>query len=66
MQAKRVLALDEEHSQGGAEAVREAGLQDAAEQVRALIEGGAPGVHLYTLKQAKMTVEIHNLVKDLF
>lgn len=52
------LALEEAHEKGGAKAVREEGIRFAVRQVRRLIDGGAPGVHLYTLNRASMCLRI--------
>jgi len=41
-----------------ADAVVELGVRHATEQCRELLEGGAPGVHFYTLNRSKATVEI--------
>lgn len=46
------------HEQGGANAVYEIGVAYAREQVKGLIAGGAPGVHLYTLNKADMCLEV--------
>ena len=46
------------HERGGAAAVYEIGVAYAREQVRGLIEGGAPGVHLYTLNRADMCLAV--------
>ena len=46
------------HEQGGASAVYAIGVAYAREQVKGLLEGGAPGVHLYTLNKADMCLEV--------
>lgn len=46
------------HEEGGNPAVYALGLRHAREQIRGLLEGGAPGVHLYTLNRADMCLEI--------
>ncbi len=51
-------SLEEAEQTGGAEAVREMGTQHAIGQVRGLLEGGAPGVHLYTLNKADTCLQI--------
>lgn len=56
--AKFYLALEEAHSKGGTEAVREAGLAFAVEQIHQLRAYGAPGIHLYTLNKADMCLRI--------
>ena len=43
---------------GGPAAVKMLGIRHAAEQARGLIDGGAPGVHLYTLNKADACLEI--------
>lgn len=55
---KLYLALEEADAKGGPEAVREAGVRYAVAQIRALIAGGAPGVHLYSLNKAEMCLRI--------
>lgn len=55
---KFYLELEEAHATGGAEAVREVGVRFAVRQIRALLEGGAPGVHLYTLNRADLCLRI--------
>ena len=46
------------HDQGGTAAVYEIGVAYAREQIRGLLAGGAPGVHLYTLNRADMCLEV--------
>jgi len=53
-----VNALTKAHEQGGSAAVYEIGVTYAREQVRGLLDGGAPGVHLYTLNKADMCLEV--------
>ncbi len=55
---KLYLALEEANAKGGAEAVREAGLKFAVQQIRTLLDNGAPGIHLYTLNKAAMCQRI--------
>ncbi|MDY7001605.1 MAG: methylenetetrahydrofolate reductase [NAD(P)H] [Thermodesulfobacteriota bacterium] len=52
------LALEAAYDKGGDEAVRGVGLEHARNQVRGLLDGGAPGVHLYTLNKADACLEI--------
>jgi len=52
------LALEDANKKGGTKAVREEGIRFAARQVRRLIDGGAPGIHLYTLNRASMCLRI--------
>lgn len=60
--AKLYLAIEEAHRKGGVQAVREAGIAYAAEQIRKLLDGGAPGIHLYTLNKADMCLRIADKV----
>ncbi len=53
-----INALMKAHEQGGASAVYQIGVAYAREQVKGLLEGGAPGVHLYTLNKADMCLEV--------
>ena len=53
-----INALMKAHEQGGAAAVYEIGVAHAREQVRGLLAGGAPGVHLYTLNKADMCLAV--------
>ncbi|MBI5814944.1 MAG: methylenetetrahydrofolate reductase [NAD(P)H] [Nitrospinae bacterium] len=50
--------VEEADATGGAKAVEEVGLEIARKQVRALLENGAPGVHLYTLNRAETCLKI--------
>ena len=56
--AKLYLALEEADRKGGAEAVREAGITYAVQQIRRLLDGGAPGIHMYTLNRADTCLRI--------
>ena len=53
-----INALMKAHEQGGASAVYQIGVAYAREQVKGLLDGGAPGVHLYTLNKADMCLEV--------
>jgi methylenetetrahydrofolate reductase (NADPH) len=53
-----INALIKAHDEGGAEAVYEIGVAYAREQVKGLLDGGAPGVHLYTLNKADMCLQV--------
>ena len=57
------LELEDADERGGAEEVRGIGIAYAREQIRGLLEGGAPGIHLYTLNSAAASKEI---VQGLF
>ena len=56
--AQLYFAMEEANEQGGAAAVREAGIEFAIEQCAALLKAGAKGVHLYTLNQAETCLRI--------
>ena len=53
-----INTLMKAHDQGGTAAVYEIGVAYAREQIKGLIQGGAPGVHLYTLNKADMCLEV--------
>ncbi|MGD9949462.1 MAG: methylenetetrahydrofolate reductase [Desulfobulbus sp.] len=53
-----INGLMKAHEEGGAKAVYEIGVAYARRQVRDLLDGGAPGVHLYTLNKADMCLQV--------
>jgi methylenetetrahydrofolate reductase (NADPH) len=53
-----INALMKAHDQGGAKAAYEIGVTHARQQVKELLDGGAPGVHLYTLNKADMCLQV--------
>lgn len=55
---KLYLDLEAAHQKGGTEAVKEAGIAYAAGQIRSLLDGGAPGIHLYTLNRAESCLRL--------
>lgn len=55
---KLYIQLEEANTKGGAEAVREAGLKFTLEQIRKLLDMGAPGIHLYTLNKSNLCSRI--------
>ncbi|MGE9984583.1 methylenetetrahydrofolate reductase [Desulfovibrio sp. SGI.169] len=55
---KLYLSLEEADRKGGAEAVRDAGLDFAVRQIRRLLDCGAPGIHLYTLNKGDLCLRI--------
>lgn len=62
---KLYLQLEGAHEKGGSEAVKEAGLAFAVEQIKRLLDGGAPGIHLYTLNRADFCLRIADAVGRL-
>lgn len=62
---KLYLQLEDAHNKGGTEAVKEAGLAFAVEQIKRLLDGGAPGIHLYTLNRAELCLRIAEAVGRL-
>jgi len=54
------LVKELEAREGDDEAVKEFGIEFATRQVRELLEGGAPGIHFYTLNKAYSTARIMN------
>ncbi|MGE4553117.1 MAG: methylenetetrahydrofolate reductase [Desulfovibrionaceae bacterium] len=55
---KFLAALEKAHETGGDPAVYALGMDYAKRQAQALLDGGAPGVHLYTLNRAEACLEI--------
>ena len=55
---KLYLEMEAAHERGGAEAVREVGTRYAVQQIRRLLDGGAPGIHLYTLNKSALCLRI--------
>lgn len=62
---KLYLALEKANNDGGAEAVRQVGLDYAVRQIRSLLDAGAPGIHLYTLNKADMCLRLAEAVGKL-
>jgi methylenetetrahydrofolate reductase (NADPH) len=54
--AALLARLEEAH--GDPQAVRSVGVEHAVGECRALLEGGAPGIHFYTLNRSPATVQI--------
>ncbi len=61
---KLYLQLEQAHNAGGVEAVREVGLNFAVQQIRQLLEGGAPGIHLYTLNRSALCLQLVKAVRE--
>ncbi len=55
--------LERAQEKGGPEAVQALGIEHARRQIRALLDEGAPGVHLYTLNRDDACLE---LLEDIF
>lgn len=55
---KLYLQLEEADQKGGNEAVKEAGLNYTVRQIKRLLDGGAKGIHLYTLNRADVCLEL--------
>jgi len=53
-----LLDLEEADARGGSEAACRVGIEWAKRQCRELLDGGAPGVHLYTLNRPEACLEI--------
>lgn len=51
--------LDEANQKGGDSAVAKVGVEHARAQARGLLDGGAPGVHLYTLNKAELCLSLY-------
>ena len=62
---KLYLALEKANNDGGAEAVRQVGLDYAVRQIRSLLDASAPGIHLYTLNKADMCLRLAEAVGTL-
>ena len=62
---KLYLALEKANNEGGAEAVRQVGIDYAVRQIRSLLDAGAPGIHLYTLNKADMCLRLAEAVGKL-
>ncbi|WP_320170307.1 methylenetetrahydrofolate reductase [Maridesulfovibrio sp.] len=60
---KFLSALEKAHAEGGDDAVYRLGIDFATRQAQELLDGGAPGVHLYTLNRAKACLEIGKALK---
>ncbi len=56
--ARFLAELEQADRDGGAAAVREAGVAHARRQAEELLAGGAPGIHIYTLNRADVVLEL--------
>ncbi len=56
--------VEKAYEQGGDEAVKEFGLDFARKQIGSLLDGGAPGVHIYTLNKAEMCENLIRLLRQ--
>lgn len=59
---KFLMELEKAHEQGGTEKVKELGLKHAVEQIRMLLDAGAPGIHLYTLNRSALCLELIDMI----
>jgi methylenetetrahydrofolate reductase (NADPH) len=55
----RIVAALEAASRSGPEAVRDAGVEIASQLCQQLLDGGAPGLHFYTLNRSSATRRIY-------
>lgn len=55
---KLYLELQNAHDEGGDDAVRRKGIEIARRQIKELLDLGAPGIHLYTLNNADVCLDI--------
>ena len=55
---KLYLELQQANEEGGDDAVRRKGIEIARRQVRELLALGTPGIHLYTLNNADVCLDI--------
>lgn len=62
---KLYLELQKAHEAGGDEAVRRKGIEIARQQIKELLEMGAPGIHLYTLNNADICLDILSNLTEL-